>query len=137
MRKYIYIILASIALLCSGCSYQTPQEEYAEYYQNYKDKDRMVMVQVMFETRYTDVEVSVFDTQTNQFIIDTKETNFNRTFLAHYKGRYIFNFTHNGKALNDEPYTFIHIRNATDNHLIDEYELEGCLVGYNNNFLAL
>jgi hypothetical protein len=43
------------------------------------------------------------------------------------------------KALIDEPLLhIIHIQKMLlDKHLIDEYELEGCLVGYNNNFLAL
>src|SRR6187455_676685 len=115
MRKYIYIILASIALLCSGCSYQTPQEEYAEYYQAYKDKDKIVNIYVEFETRYEDFDVFIFDAATGQSIYHSKE-NFKFNFDAKYKGRYIFDFTHSGKAKDDEPYTWIHIKNTTDNH---------------------
>jgi hypothetical protein len=137
MRKYIYIILASIALLCSGCSsdYETVQEKYADSYQAHLDKDKVVNIYVEFETRYEDFDVFIFDTATGESIYHSKE-NFKFNFDAKYKGRYIFDFTHSGKAKDDEPYTWIHIKNTTDNHLIEEYEYEGCLVGYNNSFLA-
>lgn len=134
MKNFILLLLVTISFTSCTTDYLTPQEEYAANYQAYKDKDKQVTIHLQFDTTYQDYTISVFDVDNNKYIYQG-DTNTDTTFVAKYKSRYIFQFTPNNKV--SEPYVFIHLKNITDNKIIDEYEYEGCILGYTNSFLAL
>jgi PBP1b-binding outer membrane lipoprotein LpoB len=139
MKKLFSLLIVAVVFMSCTAEDTSPQYLYSDMYEKGANMDKTAVVNIEFETTYKNVQVSVYDVEAKKILFVTNDSKFNINLDLTFYGRYIFEFQRvNGELITpqDEPYTFIHIKNLSDNKLIDEMEYEGCLLGYNNSFIA-
>lgn len=128
MKKFIGLFAIALSLVSCSTDYQTPQERYADLYRNGSNEIDDVTFEV--NTTYKDFEVKIYDLNgTEPVLIFESNKSFKTDLKLKYKGKYEFDFKQN-EAL-ENPYTNIFIYNKTTKTVYDDYEREGCLLGYN------
>lgn len=119
---------------CSTDTDSTP--EYAVKDDRAGKKDG---VSVMFKSTYAHNRVTIYDVENKQYIDDIKGAEFFHNYELEHGKHYIFHFERdNAETIdNQEPFVGIYINNVSTGKVIEDFEREGCTIGYNFNFIVL
>ena len=132
MKKFITLFAIAISLVSCTDNSLTPQQEYSDMYRKGANEHDNITIEL--NTTYTDFEVTITDLNDKEPIkIYQGKENFKADFQMKYRGRYVISFKPNS-AIKDPKFTFF-IHNHTTNTIIEDYEYNGCMVGYNNSFI--
>lgn len=124
--------------MCITLASCTTEPVNHEYVQQDIKTGKMDKVNIMFKTTYAHSQIHLYDVENNVVIDETRGAEFSHYYELEHGKHYIFKFDKDNEETidNQEPAVYIYIKNVSTGKVIDDFEYEGCLLGYTNNFIV-